>query len=79
MQTLSVVPKPKRHCVLRSVVVGYRRLIQYESLMHVLGREPADDDPVTVTIEKAQRLSGLSRRTLDRMIAAGNAKMADAA
>jgi hypothetical protein len=55
------VVKPKRPCVLRSVVVGTRRLILTESLFHVLGREPASGDPVTVTIKEAQRLSSLSR------------------
>jgi hypothetical protein len=65
--------KPKRPCVLRSVVVGTRRLIIFESLYHVLGKEAGPDDPVTVTIKKAQQLSGLSRATIGRMLSAGNA------
>ena len=64
------VVKPKRPCVLRSVVVGTRRLIITESLFHVLGRDPSPDDPVTVTIKEAQRLSSLSRATINRMMAA---------
>jgi hypothetical protein len=72
MKSLAVI-KPKRPCVLRSVVVGTRRLIVTESLFHVLGRERAPDDPLTVTITKAQQLSGLSRATIGRMIKAGEA------
>jgi hypothetical protein len=64
------VVKPKRPCALRSVVVGTRRLIVMESLSIVLGREPVPDDPVTVTIKEAQRLSSLSRATINRMMVA---------
>ena len=42
-----------------------------ESLSIVLGREPAPDDPLTVTIKEAQRLSSLSRPTIGRMITRG--------
>jgi hypothetical protein len=76
MKPQQAVVKPKRPCVLRSVVVRTRRLIQYESFLHVLGNEPAPDDPVTITIKKAQQLSGLSRATINRMLAAGNADVA---
>jgi hypothetical protein len=69
MKTQAVV-KPKRPCALRSVVVGTRRLIVMESLSIVLGREPVPDDPVTVTIKEAQRLSSLSRATINRMMVA---------
>jgi hypothetical protein len=71
MKPQQAVVKPKRSCVLRSVVVGTRRLIDTESLLHVLGREPAPTDPITVTIKEAQRLSGLSRATINRMVTAG--------
>ena len=54
MKSQAVV-KPKRACVLRSVVVGTRRLIVMESLSLALGREPAPDDPVTVTINVNRR------------------------
>ena len=76
MKTQQAVIKPKRPCVLRSVVVGTRRLILTESLFHVLGREPMPADPVTVTIKEAQRISSLSRATINRMIAAANADVA---
>jgi hypothetical protein len=62
-----------------SVVVGTRRLVITESLKHVLGQEPAPDDPMTITIAEAQRLSSLSRATIGRMIKAGEANMAVAA
>lgn len=66
------VTKPKCPCVLRSTVVGTRRLIVAESLYHaVLHRDPPADAPLTVTIKEAQRLSSLSRATINRMIAAG--------
>jgi hypothetical protein len=77
MKPQQTVIKPKRPCVLRSVVVGTRRLILTESLFRVLGREPTPTDPVTVTIKEAQRISSLSRATINRMIAAG--ETADAA
>jgi hypothetical protein len=78
MKPQQAVIKPKRPCVLRSVIVGSRRLILTESLFHVLGREPAPDNPVTITIKEAQRLSSLSRATIGRMIAAGEAADATA-
>jgi hypothetical protein len=71
MKPQQAVIKPKRACILRSVVVGSRRLITTESLFLVLGREPTADDPITVTVKEAQRLSGLSRATISRMITAG--------
>jgi hypothetical protein len=73
MKPQQAVIKPKRPCVLRSVVVGTRRLIVTESLFHILGREPTPADPLTVTIKEAQRLSSLSRATINRMITAGEA------
>lgn len=59
---------------LRSVKVGDRTLIYYDSLMQALGIEPdteAADRPKVVTINKALELSSLSRSTINRMIAAG--------
>jgi hypothetical protein len=76
MKPQQAVNKPRRPCVLRSVVVGTRRLILTESLFHVLGREPTPTDPVTVTIKEAQRISSLSRATINRMIAAASADVA---
>jgi hypothetical protein len=67
------VVKPHCPCVLRSVVVGTRRLIVAESLYHaVLHRDPPPHAPLTVTIKEAQRLSGLSRATIGRMIKAAD-------
>ena len=43
-------------------------LIDYASLRDVLDQAPKDDDPVTVTISDAMRLSGLSRATINRLI-----------
>lgn len=74
MQTLPAVPKPKRVCVLRSVVVGFRRLILYPSFRDVFEIEPTPDDPATITIQQAAQLSSLSPRTLNRMIAAAEAE-----
>ena len=76
MSNLQAVNKPKRACVLRSIVVGHRRLVLYESLQHVLALQPTKDDPITVTLAKAGQMTGLSRRTLDRMIAAGRESVA---
>jgi hypothetical protein len=78
MKSQAVI-KPKRRCVLRSVVVGSRRLVVTESLWDVLGREPAPGDPVTITIKEAQRLSSLSRATIGRMLADGSAEQSNAA
>jgi hypothetical protein len=67
----SAVDKPKRHCVLRSIVVGERRLIRYESLRAVLEVEPTPADPVTVNRKQAVKLTGLSIATINRMITRG--------
>jgi hypothetical protein len=76
MKPQQAVNKPKRPCVLRSTLVGSRRLILYQSLRDVLDIDPAPDDPLTVTVSRAQLLSGLSRATISRMLAAGNADVA---
>jgi hypothetical protein len=76
MKSQQAVIKPKRRCVLRSTVVGTRRLILYQSLRDALDIDPAPDDPLTVTVARAQQLSGLSRATISRMMAAGNADVA---
>jgi hypothetical protein len=76
MKTHPAVPKPKCDCVLRSVVVGHRTLIDFESLAHVLGRERTPTDPITVTKKTAAELTDLSQRTIDRMIARGRADAA---
>ena len=66
------VIKPKRDCLLRSVVVGTRRLIVYESLRDILGGEARPDDPLTITVADAIKLSRLSRATISRLLKAGH-------
>jgi hypothetical protein len=63
--------KAQRPCVLRSVAVNCRRLIYYASYRDVLNIPATPDDPVTITVSEAARRSGLSTRTIDRMIARG--------
>ena len=71
------VTKQKRTCVLRSTTVETRRLIINESFYHaVLGEDPPPDAPLTITIKEAQRLSGLSRATISRLLKAGQAEQA---
>jgi hypothetical protein len=73
-------PKP-----LKSTKVGFRILVFYDSVLEVLGIDPATepaDRPKTVTVKRAQELTGLCERTVFRMIAAGRAEQesrADAA
>jgi hypothetical protein len=68
------VTKPKRACVLRSVVVGTRRLILYPSFREAFGGEATPDDPLTITKQTAAELSDLSPATINRMVAAGLAE-----
>jgi hypothetical protein len=59
---------------LQTTVVGGRVLVFYDSVLRALGIDPATepaDRPKTVTIKRAQELSGLSERTVFRMIADG--------
>jgi hypothetical protein len=70
------VTKPKRPCLLRSTVVGTRRLIIYESLRGVLNLDPKPDDPLTITVKEAIRKSALSRATISRLVKAGEAESA---
>ena len=75
MKSQAVI-KPKRDCLLRSTVVGTRRLIVYQSLRDVLDIDPAPNDPLTVTVKDAIKLSGLSRATISRLLKAGHADSA---
>jgi hypothetical protein len=62
---------------LKTTTVGGRRLVFYDSILQVLGIDPAyepADRPKTVTVLKAMELLGLSSRTVTRMIAAGRAE-----
>jgi hypothetical protein len=76
MKPKQAVNKPSRPCALRSVVVGTRRLIRYPSLRDALGVEAMPDDPLTITVQDAIKLSGLSRATISRMIAAAEEQAA---
>jgi hypothetical protein len=69
-------PTSKRPA-LESTIVGGRVLVFYDSVLRALGIDPATeptDRPKTVTIKRTQELTGLSQRTVDRMIAAGRAE-----
>ena len=61
---------------LRTTTVGGRVLVYYDSVLQAIGIDPASepaDRPKTVTIKRTQEISGLSQRTVDRMIADGRA------
>jgi hypothetical protein len=64
-------PKP-----LKSTKVGFRILVFYDSVLEVLGIDPETEPnrPKTVTVKRAQELTGLCERTVFRMIAAGRAE-----
>jgi hypothetical protein len=62
---------------LESTIVGGRVLVFYDSVLRAISIDPATepaDRPKTVTIKRTQELTGLSQRTVDRMIAAGRAE-----
>jgi hypothetical protein len=66
-------PTDKRPA-LESTIVGGRVLVFHDSVLRALGIDPATQPPsrpITVTKARAQELTGLSQRTIDRMIAAG--------
>jgi hypothetical protein len=67
---------------LQTTTVGGRVLIFYDSVLRAIGIDPATepaDRPKTVTIKRTQELTGLSQRTVDRMIADGRAKQEEQA
>jgi hypothetical protein len=74
-------PETKGCEALRSKLVDGRRLIEFASFVKVLGVEPppGDDVPITITVQRAVKLSGLSKRTIVRKIAAGSAAAANTA
>jgi hypothetical protein len=73
------VTKPKRVCLLLSTVVNTRRLINNQSFHNVvLAQDPPPGAPLTITVKEAQRLSGLSRATISRLLKAGQAESAAA-
>ena len=67
MQT-NRAPRP-----LKSTKVGFRVLVYYDSVLQVLGIDPATepDRPKTITVKRTIELTGLCERTINRMIAAG--------
>lgn len=60
---------------IKSVPAGHRTLVVAESLWSAIGVQPANP-AVTLTRQKAAELSGLSLRTIDRMIALGRESVA---
>jgi hypothetical protein len=62
----NVKPTDKRPA-LKTVIVGGRVLVYYDSVLQAIGIDPATeppDRPKTVTIARAQELTGLSPRSL---------------
>ena len=74
MKPEPAVKKIKRSCTLRSTIVRTRVLVIFPSFREVLGIDATPDDPDTITKREAIERSGLSRSTIDRMIAAGRAE-----
>lgn len=68
--------KDSRPSGLKSVMVGSLRLIHYSSFLDVLNVPATDDDPLTITVSEAARKSGLSTKTIQRMMARGKASEA---
>lgn len=67
---------------LKTTTVGGRVLVFYDSVLQAIGIDPTTepaDRPKTVTINRTQQLTGLSKRTVDRMIADGRAEQSQAA
>jgi hypothetical protein len=59
---------------LKTTTVGGRVLVFYDSVLEALGIDPTTepaDRPKTVTINRTLALTGLSSRTVNRMIADG--------
>jgi hypothetical protein len=74
-------PTDKRP-TLKTTTVGGRVLVFYDSVLQAIGIDPAKepaDRPKTVTINRTIELTGLSSRTVNRMIAGGRAEQEEAA
>jgi hypothetical protein len=57
-------------------IVGGRVLVFYDPFLRAINIDPeteGPDRPKTITIQQAQKLSNLSARTINRMIADGRA------
>jgi hypothetical protein len=73
-------PTSKRPA-LQSTIVGGRVLVFYDSVLRAIGIDHATepgDRPKTVTIKRTQELTGLSQRTVDRMISTGRSEQGEA-
>jgi hypothetical protein len=67
---------------LQTTACGGRVLVFYDSVLRAVGKDPATepaDRPITVTIKRTQALTGLSARTIARMIEDGREAEAQAA
>ena len=68
---------------LETTACGGRVLVFYDSVLRAIGKDPAAapaDRPITVTMKRTQELTGLSARTIARMIEDGReAEQAQAA
>jgi hypothetical protein len=67
---------------LKTTKVGGRTLVLYDSVLELLGIDPATeppDRPKAVTIQQTENLIGLGPRYIHRMIAAGRAAKAETA
>lgn len=72
----TVKPAGKRP-PLETITVGGRVLVLYDSVLRAVGIDPATEPanrPKTVTIKRTSELTGLSSRTVNRMIADGRAE-----
>jgi hypothetical protein len=66
----------------KAVKCGRRTLLDYDSLLRAIGKDPATepiDRPKTVSIRRAVELSNLSRTTIWRMTREGPQEGRDAA
>jgi hypothetical protein len=66
--------------VLETTACGGRVLVFHDSVLRAIGIDPATepaDRPKTITIKRTQELTGLSPRTVARMIADGRAAEAE--
>lgn len=75
---MRAVAKPSgKRPSLQTTEVGGRVLVLYDSVLRAVGidsaTEPADR-PKTTTINRVIEITGLSKRTVDRMIADGRAE-----
>jgi hypothetical protein len=63
--------KPKRDCLLRYTRAGTRVLLNNQSLHNVaLDQDPPEGAALTISVAEAQRLTGLSRATINRLMKA---------